>query len=173
MKTQAWAWLTAAVLAAGLNATYHDGGMDWAHRIADRVEHNTSAVLALATGHADQFVSEARWLTPRAKSTACPLTAAFAQTEVKTFVSDRDVARFEAFTDRESAELDRLAANRDRIEAQIARVRIPAVAFTPVVVRAPKVTVCPRVRVNLSRLPQVRIPAMPLVRVDAPGLGPI
>ena len=67
MKTQAWGWLTAAVLAAGLNASYHDGGMQWAHRIADRVEHNSNAVLALATGHADEFVTEARVLSPRAQ----------------------------------------------------------------------------------------------------------
>src|SRR5215469_1149640 len=62
MKTQAWGWLGAAVLAAGLNSSYHDGGLQWAHEIADRVQHNTSAVLALATGRADQFLAEARML---------------------------------------------------------------------------------------------------------------
>ncbi len=47
--TQAWGWLTAGVLAAGLNASYHDGGLQWAHQVADRVEHGSAAVLALAS----------------------------------------------------------------------------------------------------------------------------
>ena len=62
MKTQAWGWLAAAVLAAGLNSSYHNGGLQWAHEIVDRVQHNSSAVLALATGRADQFMTEARIL---------------------------------------------------------------------------------------------------------------
>src|SRR5215831_1299560 len=62
MKTQAWGWLAAAVLAAGLNSSYHNGGLQWAHEIADRVQHNTGAVLALATGRADEFLAEARML---------------------------------------------------------------------------------------------------------------
>ncbi len=32
--TQGWGWLTAGVLALGLNGIYHDGGAAWAHRIA-------------------------------------------------------------------------------------------------------------------------------------------
>ena len=46
MKTQAWGWLAAAVLAAGLNSSYHDGGLQWAHEIVGSVQHNTGAVLA-------------------------------------------------------------------------------------------------------------------------------
>lgn len=60
MKTQAWGWLAAAALAAGLNASYHDGGMQWLHHAVDQVEHSSAAVLALADGHADQFLAEAR-----------------------------------------------------------------------------------------------------------------
>ncbi len=63
--TQAWAWLTAGVLAAGLNASYHDGGLEWAHQVADRVEHGSAAVLALASGRADQVLSQAQLLTAR------------------------------------------------------------------------------------------------------------
>ena len=58
--TQAWGWLAAGVLAAGLNAAYHDGGLEWAHRIADRVQHGSAAVVALAGGRADQFVAAGR-----------------------------------------------------------------------------------------------------------------
>ena len=63
--TQAWGWLAAGVLAAGLNAAYHDGGLEWAHRIADRVQHGSAAVVALAGGRADQFVAEAALLSAR------------------------------------------------------------------------------------------------------------
>ena len=42
--TQAWAWLTAGVLALGLNGFYHDGGAVWAHRIADQLAEKSEAV---------------------------------------------------------------------------------------------------------------------------------
>ena len=176
MKTQAWGWLTAAVLAAGLNASYHDGGMQWAHRIADRVEHNSNAVLALATGHADEFVTEARVLSPRAQRSSCPLAAAAATmaSSRSTFSWSADeFDQWQAFSDREQAQLERLQANSARIQARVARLRIPAVAVSPVVVRTPQVTICPRVRVTVPRIPQVKLPAMPVVRVETVGNGPV
>jgi hypothetical protein len=60
MKSKAYGWLAAAALAAGLNASYHDGGLRWAHQVVDEVGHNSAAVLALAAGHAGQFLAEAR-----------------------------------------------------------------------------------------------------------------
>ena len=50
--TQAWGWLVAAVLAAGLNASYHDGGLQWAHQIADRVEQRST--VATGAGHRER-----------------------------------------------------------------------------------------------------------------------
>jgi hypothetical protein len=175
MKTQAWGWLTAAVLAAGLNASYHDGGMQWAHRIADRVEHNSNAVLALATGHADEFVTEARVLSPRAQRASCPLAAAAAAmaNAKSTFSwSADDFDQWQAFSDRETAQFERLQANSARLETRVARLRIPAVAMSQVLVRTPEVTVCPRVRVT-PRIPQVKMPAMPVVHVEMMGNGPV
>jgi hypothetical protein len=176
MKTQAWGWLTAAVLAAGLNASYHDGGMQWAHRIAARVGHNANAVLALATGHADEFVTEARVLTPRGQRGSCPLTAAaaaLANSQSRFSWSADDFDQWQAFSDREAAQLERLQANSARIEARVARLRIPAMAFNPVVVRTPQVTVCPRLRVAVPRMPRVKMPAVPVVRVEMLGNGPV
>jgi hypothetical protein len=176
MKTQAWGWLTAAVLAAGLNASYHDGGMQWAHRIADRVEHNSNAVLALATGHANEFVTEARVLSPRAQRSSCPLAAAaatMANLQTTFSWSGDDFDQWQAFSDREQAQLDRLQANTARIQARVTRLRIPAVAMSPVVVRTPQVTICPRVRVTVPRIPQVKMPAMPVVHVQMLGNGPV
>src|SRR4051812_35328592 len=170
MKTQAWGWLAAAVLAAGLNSSYHDGGLQWAHEIVDRVGHNTGAVLALATGRADQFLAEARMLNVQRPE--CPLAAAMA--DVQSSFDQSQVDRFEAMSAREQAQLVRIEANRARIEtlvqAKLARIQIPAADFSPVVVKAQKIA-CPRVRVNIPRMPRMNIPAP--VHVEYSGPGPV
>jgi len=133
MKTQAWGWLAAAVLAAGLNSSYHDGGLQWAHEIVDRVGHNTGAVLALATGRADQFLAEARMLNVGRQRPECPLAAAMA--DVQNSFDQSQFDRFEAMSAREQAQLVRIEANRARIEtlvqAKLARIQIPAADFRP------------------------------------------
>jgi hypothetical protein len=169
MKTQAWGWLAVAALAAGLNASYHDGGLQWAHQIVDQVGHNTSAVLALATGRADQFMAEAQLVTRHKQNSECPLTAALARMDTS-MPSDFEVERFEMISAREQAQLARLEANRARIEAQVSRIRIPAMAFRPVVVAAPKLSVCPRVRVNIPRIPAMK---MPVIHIAAPEAGSV
>ena len=167
MKTQAWGWLTAAVVAAGLNASYHDGGMEWAHQIADRVQHRVGAVVALATGNADQFLTEARFVATPREDTPCRFAAvAGARTDVQ-------FDRFEAFSDRQQARLARLEANHAQLEARLSNLRIPMAAFTPVVMGAPKMTICPRVRVNMPRVRRVKIPALPVIHMDTPGAGPV
>jgi hypothetical protein len=198
MKVQAWGWLGAAVLAAGLNSSYHEGGMQWAHEIADRVEHNTGAVLALATGRADQFLAEARMLNvDRAVDSAkevehsrCPFTAAMEHAQTAFDQSQAEFDRFQALSDRQQAKLARLEANRARIEAQVqarlARVRFADNNFTftddpdfaPVVVQVPEIR-CPRVRVATPHIPRVRvqIPRIhvpsPVVSLDDASNGPI
>lgn len=175
MKTQAWGWLAAAVLAAGLNSSYHEGGMQWAHEIVDRVGHNTGAVLALATGRADQFMAEARMLNVERHESQCPLASAMAQVQSSFDQSQSEFDGFQAMSDREQARLARLEANRARIEAQVqarlARVRFVEANFNPVVVKVPEIT-CPRVRVNIPRIPRIRIPA-PAVHVEYSGPGPV
>ncbi len=170
MKTQAWGWLAAAALAAGLNSSYHDGGLQWAHQIANQVGHSSSAVLALATGRADQFLAEAQLASVRKATPACPLTAALAHAGV-TMPSDFEWERFEAISAREQAQLARIEVNRARIEARVARIHIPAVAFSPVV--TPNVSVCPRVRVNIPRMPSIKMPVMPVVHINSPEPGSV
>jgi hypothetical protein len=66
-----------------------------------------------------------------------------------------------------------MEANRARIEAQVARVRLAPVAFQSI---TSPVVACPRVRVNV---PRVIVPKVPVVRIPAPvvdvemGAGPI
>jgi hypothetical protein len=169
MKTQAWGWLATAVLAAGLNSSYHNGGLEWAHRAADRVQHNTNAVLALATGNADRFLAEAQLASART-STSCPVSAALAAVRRSIAPIQSEQERFDAMTAREEAALARMEANRARMEAQIARLNMAN--FNPVVVRAPRV-VCPRVRVSIPRMPVMKMPSAHVVHVEYSGAGPV
>ena len=122
--TQAYAWLAAGVLAAGLNASYHDGGLQRVHEIVDRVGQNSATALTVASGRADQFLSEMRWVTEREKTASCPLARALARVQGR--ISQTEIARnqerldrLEAMADREQA---RMEFNRARIEAQIIQI---------------------------------------------------
>lgn len=61
----------AGVVAAGLNAGFHQGGLRWAHQIAQDVEHNSAAVIALASGRADEFLAQAHLLSISASKDPC------------------------------------------------------------------------------------------------------
>ena len=149
--------------------------MQWAHEIVDRVGHNTGAVLALATGRADQFLTEARMLNVERHESQCPLAAAMAQVQSSIDRSESEFDGFQAMSDREQAQLARIEDNRARIEAQVqaklARVRLVEANFNPVVVQVPRIT-CPRVRVNIPRMPRINVPA-PVVHVEYSGSGPV
>ena len=168
-------------MAAGLNASYHDGGMRWAHEIVDQVAHNSNAVMDLAAGRAVQFLAEARVLDAGPETSSCPLATALAEvrnrvvTRVQSRMaeSDAELNRVEVLTDRGQAQLIRLEANRSRIEAQLAKVRIPAMAFNPAVVSSPRISICPRLRMSIPRLPVVKVPTVPMVHIDMPGAGPV
>jgi hypothetical protein len=177
MKTQAWGWLAAGVLALGLNGIYQDGGAEWLHRNVDgviaRIADRSGAVLALAAGRADWFLAKANLAASRNEATSCRVATAMARLQTKIALTQDGFADFEAMSAREEAALARVEANRARIEAQVARVRFSPVAFDAA--RSP--VICPRVRVSI---PRVSIPRMPVVRVPAPvvnfeslGGGPI
>jgi hypothetical protein len=221
--TQAWGWLVAGVLAAGLNASYHDGGLQWAHQMAEQlsyqVEHRSAAVLDLATGHADRFVSEARLLATQDETPFSPAATVLAEVETKiqtkvqakvqakvarskdridqtkldqarldqtkfdqaTLASSR-FDRFEAISDRQEAELERLAAKRTRlvdqvaarIEARTAHFRMTTANFAPDALKGiPASFACSRIRVSVPRLPMtmIRVPA-PAIDIES-GAGPI
>ena len=179
MKTQAGGWLIAGVLAAGLNASYHDGGLQWAHELADRVEHGSAAVAALASGNAERFLSEAQLVAAKNETASCRLRTALARAQARLARSESRFSRFNnltAFsnlTAQQDARLAWLDANSDRIEAQIQAqvdaqtIRIPAVNFRPVVVRVPEIPACPRIHLNNIR---VNIPRTPSVHVSVPAI---
>jgi hypothetical protein len=160
-------------MAAGLNSSYHNGGLEWAHRVADRVGHNSNAVLALATGNANKFLAEAQIIKAH-QSPSCPFSAALAEMRRSIAPSHSDFDQFEAMsaqlTARQEAQLARIEANRAWMEARFARVNMAN--FNPVVVRMPRV-VCPRVRISIPRVPVIKMPSMPIVQAEYTGPGPV
>ena len=177
MKTQAWGWLVAAVLAAGLNASYHDGGLQWAHRIAEQVGHNSAAVLDLASGRADQFLSEARLLRARNETASCRWATTLARVQTRIAHSPAGVERFDLMSAREEARLVRLEASRARMEAEIvaqtAHFRIATANFAPLALKAIPAPACPRVRVNIPKLPMMKMPVAPQIHIVGAGTGPV
>ncbi len=179
MKTnQAWGWLVAGVLAAGLNASYYDGGLQWAHRIADRLSDRSATALALASGRANLFLAEARMIAARDQSASCPWSRAAARVQSRIARSQSQIDRFAAMSEREQAKIERREANRERMEAQItahaARLRVATAAFAPATSKARVLpVVCPRVRVNIPDLPMGEMLAIPEVHVDLSSTGPV
>ncbi len=176
--TQGWGWLAAGVLALGLNGIYHDGGAAWARRNVDgviaRIVSQSEAVIALASGRADRFVTNASLVAARDETASCRLAAAMARVQTKIARTQNGMARFEAMSARQEAALARVEAKRARIEGQLVRVRLAPVAFDSVEI---PFVACPRVRVdvprvNVPKLPVVRIPA-PMVHVEMAGAGPV
>jgi hypothetical protein len=174
MKTQAWGWLAAGVLALGLNGIYHDGGAAWAHRAVDQVigrtGDRTEAVLALATGRTEWFAAKANLVAARNETASCRLAAAMARLQTKMARTQGGMARFEAMSAREEAQLARVEKNRARIEAQVARVRFTSAMFNPGEISV----ICPRVQVSV---PRISVPRLPVVRIPEmhveTGAGPV
>lgn len=190
--TQTWGWLAAGVLAAGLNASYHDGGLEWAHHVADRVVQTASMMHDLASGRADLFLTEARLFLSHDKDSSSPLVATLARVQSRIAPAQRECARAEArpevMTARQQAALARAEAQRDRIEAireraearveaehdrfeaRVAELRMPA-NLASVAFRMPQPP-CPRVRTRLPRMPRMTMPAAP-IHIAIPSTDPI
>lgn len=195
MKTQAWAWLTAGVVALGLNGFYHDGGAEWAHRVSERISDRSDFVVQRVSERADQFVAEVRTAAVRDETASCPLSTALAEFQSRmagagfaqnqTRFAQTKLAHFEGMTDREQARVDRseaiharaearAAQVEARVDAQMARMHFAPAAFERIVIDPVKIqVVCPRVRVNVPalRIPVVNIPRMPVIRIPAPVIS--
>jgi hypothetical protein len=172
--TQAWAWLTAGVLALGLNGFYHDGGAAWAHRVAGRLAEQSEVVADLASARVDGFLGTSNLVVARNETASCRLAAAMAQLQTKFAQAHTTMAHFEEISARQEAAMARVEASRARIEARVARVRMTPVAFDSM---TGPVVICPRVhvsvpRIEIPKMPVIKIPA-PVVHVDLPGNGPV
>jgi hypothetical protein len=167
MKTQAWAWLTAGVVALGLNGFYHDGGAEWAHQVADRISDQSAAVAERVSGRAEQFLENAGMVAARSETASCRLSTALARAQTKMARAQNRFAHFRAMSDRNGAQVVELEMNQaqieQRVEAQLARVQFASAVVNPVQVRV----VCPRVRVNV---PVVRIPRIEIPEINVPEI---
>ena len=141
MKIQAWGWLIAGVVALGLNGFYHDGGCSWAHRAVAEFEHNTSVVLALASGRADEFLAEVKPVVTREEPASCRVATVlarvqnkvarmqteFAHTELaqvapaSTYQMNMDQINMDRFLAVQVAASDKLQALSDRRQAALER----------------------------------------------------
>ena len=158
--TQAWAWLTAGVLALGLNGFYHDGGAVWAHRIADQLAEKSEAVADLASEQIDGFMGTANLVAARDETASCRLAAAMARFQSKFAQVHTTMAHFEDISARREVALARAEVTRARIEARV--VRMAPIAFDSV---SGPVVICPRVRVSV---PRIEIPKLPVIHIPAP-----
>jgi hypothetical protein len=155
-STQAWGWLTAGVLALGLNGMYHDGGGAWAHRNMDRLFAHISdpsrAVIALASGRADWFAAKSGSVSAQ-EETSFRFNTTVARVRSKVALSGSN--RFEMIAAREEAAMGRMEASPARMEARADRIRVAA--FNPVI--------CPRVRVRVPRV-DVSVPGVHIETVS-------
>ena len=152
--TQGWGWLTAGVLALGLNGIYHDGGAAWAHRIADRLAQQSEVLVNTASAQGDRILQTAQLVAARDETASCSLATAMARVQTKIVRTQSGIVRFEAMSARQEAAFARMEANRARIEAEVARIRVTPVGFRSETI---PLGACPRVRVNV---PRVNIPQM-------------
>src|SRR3984893_19227223 len=96
---QGWYWVTAGVMALGLNGMYHDGGAEWAQQFVNR----SAAVVALASGHAERFLAAAREQT-----VLCRVATEMARLQTKMARTQTGFAYFEAMTWQREAVLGRV-----------------------------------------------------------------
>ncbi|MGA9980638.1 MAG: hypothetical protein WBQ08_18600 [Candidatus Sulfotelmatobacter sp.] len=192
MKTQAWAWLTAGVMALGLNGFYHDGGAPWAHRIAERVSDRSDFVVQRISEGTDQLLAEVRTAAGREETASCRLSTALAEFQTRiartqtgfaqTRFTQTKIAQLDRMTAREEAQAARLEARQAQVaaqaearaDAQVARLRFAPAVFERIVIDPVKIRVaCPRVRVNVPvvRIPVVNIPRLPVIRIPAPVIS--
>jgi hypothetical protein len=190
--TQAWLWLTAGVLAAGMNAVYHDGGAQWAHDIVDRVSDRVASrvedpvedrveanivdrvidrsqeLLARATDHADLALSQARLTVSDEGHSPCRFRESTSSWKTGLARSQSTVDRIKSLSARQKAQIARVEAKRVRVEAAISRVSVE----TPVIAQNFKFAfapACPRIHVNV---PRVRV-ATPEIHIETSSTDPI
>jgi len=179
MKTnQAWGWLAAGVLAAGLNANYYDGGLQWAHRVTEQVGHSSAAVLALASGRADEFLTEAGVLAGHDRAPSCPLATSLARVQDSIGRSFGRSGDFEGMSARQEAQIAKFEADRERMEAQIvartSQFHLASPAFAMVAFKAvPAAVACPRIRVNVPKIPTIKMPVAPRIHIEMASNGPV
>lgn len=170
--TQAWTWLTAGVLALGLNGIYRDCAAPWAHQVFEQATFRAAAVLAPFSTRLDEFLAKAQTVAARAENDNARVASGLSRLQASAARAHSGISRIEAMSARRQAQCARMEANRARIEAEAARMQFATMNLEnlkPIDFDVPEIHVnCPRVRVVIPHL-QVTKP----VHVDMPGAGPV
>jgi hypothetical protein len=200
MKIQASGWLIAGVMALGLNGFYHDGGFAWAHRAIAEFEHNTTAVLALASGRADEFLAEVKPVVVHQESASCPIATAFARVQTKVARMQTEFAhtqlaqvapaqtyqvnldrllaaqvvasdRLQEMSDRRQAAIERAQAKQVEVQARIAA-KMVRIQSMPALQYASFETHCPQIHVHVPRVhvPEIQIPQVHIPQISVPAI---
>jgi hypothetical protein len=178
-RNQAWGWLVAAVMAAGLNASYHNGDLQWVHRVAEQAKHRTVAVLALASGRADLFLAQAQVLAAHEQADS-RLAVAMTPVQAETANSEASAGRVEALAACKELQRARMEIQKARLQAridanvahfQVTRAKLNR-AFNPMPVafNPMKAPACPRIRVVIPQIPGMRMPA---IHVNTASADPV
>ncbi len=190
MKTTAWAWLTAGVLALGVNGFYQDGGAAWLHRAVGQiragVSQGSSLLADLATGQFDRFLMQANLLQARAQTaTSCRGSVAVARMRERIARTQDRVARFDAMSARRQGALAQMESSRAEMEAKLAGMQFASYesdesegsssSCRRVVVHVPEVHVSvPGVDVRVpqvhAHVPEVHV-SIPQMHINVPQIS--
>lgn len=188
---KAWYWLAAGVLALGLNGAYQDGQFGWAHCIAehsasliDRVSDHGSRMVAMAEimlGRSPENMDRAQavWGRTQAVLEHSQVTLEKLQTKAicsRVAMAQRKMALRQAQRTLVRADIQRKLAEAQANIDQVRMIRIDrnnarhCAGFSKVVVTMPQMP-----RIDLSNLPEVRIPDLPELpeSVQSKANGPI
>jgi len=113
----AWGWLTAGVLALGLNGIYHDFGTRWAHNVMSR----SLGAVAVAPGHAAPLLAQATRILASYEAAACP--TARARVKIQSACKRGEFARLDGMEARLEGALASLEAARTRMAVETTELR--------------------------------------------------
>ena len=171
---KAWYWLTAGVLALGLNGAYQDGQLGWAHSLVDR----TASVVARASDRSMNLVTMAEIMLGRIPEASDRTEVALQRVQNKIVCervakAQRQIAMAQVRKQLAEAKLE---AKMNMVQMKMDQVRMRTSqfqncpGFSKVVVDLRSMP-----KVDLSNLPDVAIPDFPDVNFESRdhGNGPI
>jgi hypothetical protein len=168
MRTEkAWVWLTAGVLALGLNGAYQDGQFAWAHRLADR----STAMVQEVRDQGCRLAAMAELILGREPSTIARAQDQLARMQDR--LSQKQMDRMQRQLEMAQLRIDRAAqrmvvlqqdtpcSHSHRFMVQVPEVNVPAVNVRAFV---------PNVNVPAVRIPEINIPQVTIPRIDVPNV---
>jgi hypothetical protein len=169
MRTNnAWYWLTAGVLALGLNGAYQDGQLGWAHGLADRA----AGVVERASWRGQHFVAMAELMLGHTPASFGRTEAAIERVQNRVVCervahAQRQIAMAHVREQLAEANLQHKMA---MVQMKMDRVRTMSIdranqfrdcdGFSKVVVNMPDLP-----KIDLSNVPDIQIPDIPEVNV--------